>query len=73
MTTSKMRCNRCEYLNYDFICHCYEPDDPPFCGLHGRERVDPDGEQADLNHRGGCGYHAKGQTAVQLDLFDIVT
>ena len=40
----KARCRQCEYLNQD-------------CGLHGRARVDPDGEQPDLNHHGGCGFN----------------
>lgn len=55
----KMKYRRCRYLNYDFLDEKYEPELPPFCGLHGRTKVDPDGEQQDLNHRGGCGFSDK--------------
>lgn len=51
----KTRCKTCEFLNWDFITGDYTPG-PWFCGLHGRTSVDPDGEQRDLDHRGGCGY-----------------
>jgi hypothetical protein len=50
-----MRCYGCEYLNYDFLDDIYEHGEP-FCGLHGRAPVDPNGPQQDLNHHGGCGY-----------------
>ena len=56
---SKMRCKRCTNLNYDYLTDRYEPDLPPFCGLHGRVRVDPNGQQQDLNHLGGCGFIEK--------------
>ena len=56
-----MRCRRCRHLNYNHLTDQYEPDDPPFCGLHGCARVDPDGPQQDLNHKGGCGYTDKDQ------------
>lgn len=51
----KSLCRRCHYLNLDFITGEHAGGDW-FCGLHGRSRVDPDGEQQDLNHRGGCGF-----------------
>ena len=56
---SKMRCKRCTNLNYDYLTDRYEPDLPPFCGLHGRVRVDPNGQHQDLDHRGGCGFNEK--------------
>lgn len=55
----KMRCRRCRNLNFDFLSGKYEPELPPFCGLHGRTEVDPDGEQQNLDHRGGCGFSDK--------------
>ena len=51
----KARCRSCYWLNWDFVTDDYECR-PWFCGLHGGTRVDPDGEQRDLNHHGGCGY-----------------
>ena len=51
----KARCRSCYWLNWDFVTDDYECG-PWFCGLHGGTRVDPDGEQRDLDHRGGCGY-----------------
>lgn len=66
----RMRCWRCAYLDYDCISDCQEQPQPGehFCGLHGRTRVDPDGEQMDLDHHGGCGFSPRKQ-AVQLSLF----
>ena len=66
-----MRCWRCAYLDYDCIGECQEQPLPGehFCGLHGRARVDPDGEQMDLDHHGGCGF-APRKEAVQLELFN---
>lgn len=64
----KMKCRRCRYLNYDFLNDKYEPELPPFCGLHGRTKVDPDGEQQDLDHRGGCGFIPTSRPR-QLELF----
>lgn len=46
-------------LNYDYLTGRYEPELPPFCGVHDRIRVDPDGQQQDLDHRGGCGFNEK--------------
>lgn len=51
----KARCKSCYWLNWDFASNEYVGG-PWFCGLHGCARVDPDGEQRDLDHRGGCGY-----------------
>lgn len=65
----KARCRRCYYLNLDFIDLTYEDDCPPFCGLHGRSRIDPDGEQPDLDHHGGCGFSPKEQE-YQLSMFN---
>ena len=66
--TQRARCRECQWLNYDFLSDKYERDLPPFCGLHGRARVDPNGWQQNLDHNGGCGFHCKHQ---QLTLFDI--
>lgn len=49
----------CINLNYDYITDQYELDLPPFCGLHGHARVDPDGQQQNLDHCGGCGFVEK--------------
>ncbi|MBQ1611159.1 MAG: hypothetical protein II087_04600 [Muribaculaceae bacterium] len=38
-----------------------------FCGLHGGEIVDPNGEQPDLDRKGGCGYIPK-EEPQQLEL-----
>lgn len=51
----KARCRSCYWLNWDFISGEYVSGQW-FCGLHGGTCVDPDGEQRDLNHHGGCGY-----------------
>lgn len=51
----KARCRQCMCLNFDFILDEYESGDW-FCGLHGHACVDPDGEQPDLDHQGGCGF-----------------
>lgn len=64
---SKARCRQCAWLNYDFLSDTYERDLPPFCGLHGRERIDLNGEQRNLDHMGGCGFKTKYE---QLTLFD---
>lgn len=63
----KARCRQCEYLNFDFIFNVYESGDW-FCGLHGRALVDPDGEQPDLDHKGGCGFN-KAEESRQFSLF----
>lgn len=63
----KMKCRTCFYLNYDFFTYSYACPNHHFCGLHGRCKVDPDGPQMDLDHRGGCGYLAK-KTTVQLEI-----
>lgn len=66
----KAKCSQCRYLNYNFFDGTYENKVPPFCGLHGRARVDPDGEQRNLNHEGGCGFSRKMksiQTALNFD------
>lgn len=64
----RARCRECEYLNQNNINLEYESGDW-FCGLHGRAAVDPDGDQPDLNHHGGCGFH-KAATPRQYMLFD---
>ena len=64
-----MRCKRCCWLNYSFLSHCYEVTDKPYCGLHGRSRVNPDGPQQNLDARGGCGFWEKVE-GVQLELFE---
>lgn len=68
---AKMRCRKCEYLDYDFINDCqeYRPDGEHYCGLHGMARVDPDGPQQNLNRNSGCGFNRRKET-VQLSLFD---
>jgi hypothetical protein len=43
----------------------YERDEPPFCGLHGRERTDPDKWGLDYAE---CGYRRRVE-ARQLELF----
>lgn len=63
----KARCRSCYWLNWDFISGEYVSGQW-FCGLHGCTRVDPDGEQLDLDHRGGCGY-MKATEPRQLRLF----
>lgn len=65
----KARCRNCNYLNYDFFSDSYERVEPgeDFCGLHGRAKVNPDGEQQNLNSRGSCGYSRKARP-VQLEL-----
>lgn len=67
----KMRCWRCEHLDYDHINGKQEQRLPGehYCGLHGMARVDPDGPQQNLDHKGGCGFTAR-KKAVQLSLFD---
>lgn len=61
---NKAQCRKCQHLDYDHLsdqkefCQAGEH----FCGLHGRTRVDPDGEQMDLNHKGGCGFIQKQPT-----------
>lgn len=64
----KMRCRRCQNLNYNFLTDRYENGEPFFCGLHGCARVDPDGEQQNLDHRGGCGFIPTSRP-LQLELF----
>lgn len=65
----KARCRNCECLNFDFVSGKYEFPEHDFCGLHGRTRVDLDGDQPDLNHHGGCGFMPKqGEKARQLCL-----
>ena len=66
-TMSKMRCRYCANYCYDYLDGRYESDSEPFCGLHGRARVDPDGKQQNLDSRGGCGYIAR-QKPVQLEI-----
>ena len=58
-TENKTRCRQCAYLDYDFLDDIKEITEEHFCGLHGRVRVDIDGKQPDLNHKGGCGFHKR--------------
>jgi hypothetical protein len=59
MKTRMARCRGCFCLNYNFIRGEYEMDAPYFCGQHGCARVDPDGEQRNLDNRGSCGFWPK--------------
>lgn len=43
------------FLNWFFVTGEYWAGDY-FCGLHGSASVDPDGEQIDFDHHGGCGF-----------------
>lgn len=63
----KMKCRWCTWLNYDVFTRTYEQPEHYFCGLHGRARVDINGEQENLDARGSCGYSPK-RVAVQLEL-----
>ena len=63
----KGTCRSCEYLNFNFIHGRYEPDQPPYCGLHGMAPVDPDGKQPNLDGRGGCGYCPKKVIQLEID------
>lgn len=65
---SKMRCRQCLWYNYDFFGHRYE-EGKSFCGLHGRTKVDPDGEQVNLlgADKTGCGFQS---AEIQGTLFD---
>lgn len=63
----KARCRECYYLNWNYLTLDYEVGDW-FCGLHGMAAVDPDGDQPDLNHHGGCGFH-KADEPRQYQLF----
>lgn len=70
-TKKKIRCRKCSWLNYNFFSKNYEPyKDGYFCGLHGRETIDPDGEQKNLDRRGGCGFSPKIKPPKQLSLFE---
>lgn len=65
----RARCKSCFYLNWNWITDTRDMNPPYFCGLHGRAIVDPDGEQENLDHNGGCGYSPK-ETSYQLSLFE---
>ena len=65
----RMRCRKCKYLNWDFITDQKERTDDNFCGLHGRAKVNVDGYQVDLDHKGSCGF-APQATYTQLELFN---
>lgn len=58
---AKIKCRSCLNLDYCYIFGRYEQrkDGDHFCGLHGRAHVDPDGEQVNLDARGGCGFIPK--------------
>jgi len=54
-------------MDYDVFSRTYEHHPSGhFCGLHGRAQVNPDGEQANLDARGGCGFSPKEKAPVQL-------
>ena len=57
----KVKCKTCAWLNYSFIFDRYQQrkKGDNICGLHGGASVDIDGEQPNLDNRGGCGYHKK--------------
>lgn len=63
----RAKCRECRWLNWDFVTDGYERGSEPFCGLHGRARVDPSGKQPNLDHMGGCGFVTKYE---QLKLFE---
>ena len=65
----QMRCFWCEHLDYDHINRRQEQPPPGehFCGLHGRARVNPEGPQQNLDHKGGCGFSER-KHPVQLKL-----
>lgn len=64
-----MKCKGCTFFNWDFTDDSYDTyPEHSYCGLHGGERVDPDGPQMNLDNRGGCGYWPKMQMT-QLELF----
>lgn len=66
---NKMRCRKCNWLNWDFITQTQENTTEYYCGLHGCARVDPDGEQANLDTHGSCGFSAiRKESAKQLEL-----
>ena len=55
-TNNKAKCHQCEFLDWNFFDGSYSFDGVHQCGLHGGAIVDPDGEQPDLDHHGGCGF-----------------
>ena len=63
----KMRCRRCQAFCYDFVDRRQDDESESYCGMHGRAKVDPDGVQQNLDHRGGCGFVEK-KRAKQLTL-----
>lgn len=58
---AKIKCRLCVNLDYNAFFRRYEnrSDGEHFCGCHGMAQVDPDGEQLNLDHRGGCGFFPK--------------
>jgi hypothetical protein len=68
---AKARCRTCEYFEWYFITGEKDHDFMKSrCGLHGGAVVDPDGEQPNMDHRGGCGYNPEHRVnVVQLELF----
>lgn len=72
---TKIKCRTCTHLNYDYLQSRYETFEEAgnyYCGVHGRAAVDPDGQQVNLNRRGGCGYYPKQRPPKQLSLFDLM-
>lgn len=62
-----MRCRECFFFQHYIPTNEYDRS-RNFCGLHGCTTVDPDGEQRDLDHSGGCGYVPN--IVRQLTVFD---
>lgn len=54
----QMRCADCYWLDWDFVTHQHitPREGYHYCGLHGSARVDPEGEQRNLDRHGGCGF-----------------
>lgn len=68
---TKMKCHRCEWFNYNLFTKQYE-DGESFCGVPGREHVEPDGPQQNLDGRGSCSFTDKKKPPKQLSLFDLL-
>ena len=78
----KAFCSHCHYLDLNGLNNQYEQveEGEHFCGLHGRSRVDPNGEQQQFNRTHDdeenlghditryCGYYPK-ERYEQLSLF----
>lgn len=65
---ARMRCKQCIWLDFNCLENRYQKRPYHVCGLHGMCTVDIEGEQVDLDSRGGCGYVKKNEPR-QLSLF----